>query len=462
MQDLENNIVKKIYKLKQFQRDFVLSTARYPAFVAGWGTGKTLCGIIKMLKFCNENPGTLFLCLRKEWEDLRDSTVKDFESITGYTVPSSRDIKMANGSTIMFRHIEELNNLQNINLGGAWIEQAEELDSDNTLFLLIGRLRRPNSAHQIFLTANTRGHDWIYTYWKTGLKKHFVLFEGKTLQNKDNLPQDFLDSLEDLKKLSPARYRRFVENSWDDDDVQDVIIGPDLVREAVERFIKVEPPIKRIISIDVARMGSDRTVMYALENGTIIGKEELEKKNTMETVGYAMIFSEKNKNIQNFAVDEIGVGGGVVDRLRELGKKVVAVNSSAKAYNPKYKNIRAEFWGYGAEMFARGKVQLSNVVDEDEDLIQQLSWPKWKTITSGGQLQVESKDDIRERYKRSPDNADAFLMGLWGLTQVQDEYRVGDWYESKNNEKEINGWIGGSYVPIPPYVKGGGNKYVAL
>ncbi len=136
----------------------------------------------------------------------------------------------------------------------------------------------------------------------------------------------------------------------------------------------------------------------------------------METVGLALKFAKKYE-IESFAVDEIGVGGGVADRLAELEKDVVFVNAAErKNVRTDCFNRRAEIYLNGAELFEARRVSL---LESDRELAEQLSWAKYKTIKSNGIFQVEAKEDIKERYGRSPDDADAFLNGLWALPQVK-------------------------------------------
>lgn len=423
----------KVFHLIQPQAEFLRTPVRYPAYVGAWATGKSLTGIGKAMALSEEFTDNLGIVFRKEFTDLRDSTIKDFEKYTGLSVGSSREVKLPNGSTIMFRHIEELNNIQNINLGWFWIEQAEELVTDEQFFTLFGRLRRKGVRHCGFITANTNGHDWIYKLWKLKSLEGGTLFEAKTADNAHNLPPEFLQSLEVLKTKKPKLYNRFVLNSWEDADTIDVIISPEWVRAAAERDLNVTYPIRRVVSIDVARYGDDKTVFYAIENNRVLGREEHEKRSTMEVVGLAQVFAKKHGDIQAFAVDEIGVGAGVADRLSELDKKVIYVNSSKKSADPtRFYNLRAEIYGYGAELFEAGKVEIQ---PDDPDLIEQLCWAKYKAIKSNGIYQVEAKDDIKERYGRSPDNADCYLNGLWALNQTSAVVAKSDKYARKKQQE---------------------------
>lgn len=402
------------YSLEWWQSEFVKSVARFPAFIAAWGTGKTLCGILKGMMLSETYPNNLGVIFRKEFTDLRDSTIKDFEKYTGLKVNSQREVVLPNKSTIMFRHLEELNNLQNINLGWFGIEQPEELDSDNYFMTLRGRLRRDGVPHQGILWGNTNGHNWIYNLWKARQDGEFPLWEASTFDNAHNLPQDFINDLKKLETENPKLFRRFVLNSWDETDAVDLVIDPEWVKNCTGKRLDDIYPVHRIVSIDVARYGDDKTIFYALENNRTMAKETHEKKSTMEVVGRAVLFAQKH-GIEWFCVDDIGVGAGVTDRLKELERKVIAINSSEKASIPKYYNRRAEVYARGAEALQELKV---SILPEDKELIEQLCWAKYKIIKSNGEIQIESKEDIKKRYGRSPDNADAFLNGLWALSQV--------------------------------------------
>ena len=433
------------YLLEKWQGDFVKSECRFPGMVSAWATGKTLCGILKVMRACEQFPENLYVIFRKEFTDLRDSTIKDFEKYTGLIVDSSREVKLANKSVIMFRHMEELNNLQNINLGGFLMEQAEEEDSDEKFMLLRGRLRREGVPHQGIVIANTNGHNWLYNLWKVrqGMDKDYQLFEAKTFDNAHNLPADFIEDLKKLEVEKPKYYRRFVMNSWDDTDAVDLVIDPEWVRDARGKNLWMIDPIRKIVTIDVARYGDDKTIFYAIESSKdevyrTVAKESHEKKSTMEIVGRAVLFGQRF-GIKAFAVDEIGVGAGVVDRLKELNYQVIAVNSSEKANDPeKYYNTRAEVYGRGSILFQDRRVSL---LRDDIELQEQLSWAKYKVIKSNGQVQIEAKDDIKKRYSRSPDNADAFLNGLWALPKVRAEKNL----ETMISEK--TGWNNGTFIP---------------
>ena len=444
MQPDQESFIRKI-KLNSYQDKFIFDDKhKYIFLKSGWATGKSMCLILACVSQCEKYPKNLGIVYRKEATDLRDSTIKQFEDLTGRKVSSHGSYEFPNGSTILFRHEENLGTVQNVNLGFAGIEEHAEIDSDNLFFTLFGRLRRDNTGLKLYSVGNANGHNWVYKIKQNGLydpsdtKKENRLdlhLEATTFDNSHNLPKSFIDSLQVLKVNKPHFYNRFVMNSDEESDSADLIISVESITKAMGRELYIIPPIKKVVSIDVSRYGDDKTVFIAIENNCELEKQVHEKKSTMETVGLALAFAKKHQ-IDSFAVDEIGVGGGVADRLAELEKDVIFVNAAErKDVRTDCYNRRAEIYLHGAELFNDGKV---SILKSDVELAEQLSWAKYKTIKSNGVYQVEPKDDIKARYGRSPDDADAFLNGLWALPQVKPSIKV-DKYIKSVRDRELVG-----------------------
>lgn len=202
------------FNLTRKQCDFIGSCEQFPAYVAAVGTGKSTALIIKALFHSQESPNNLGIIVRKNFTDLRDSTIKDFEMYTGFKVSENKkECVLPNGSVILFRHGDELPVLKNINAGFFGIEQAEEFGDNTTWEFLKMRLRRQCKFRTGFIVANTNGHNWIYETWKLKQKVNHRLVEATTYDHSDLLPPDYIQNLETLpKKL----YNRYVMNSWEE------------------------------------------------------------------------------------------------------------------------------------------------------------------------------------------------------------------------------------------------------
>ncbi|MFD8489467.1 hypothetical protein [Streptomyces sp. NPDC059712] len=121
-------------------------------------------------------------------------------------------------------------------------------------------------------------------------------------------------------------------------------------------------------------------------------------------------------------VDSIGVGGGVVDRLRELKVPVLAYTGAAKTKTHTrdaewgFRNVRsAAYWrvrelldpAYDPEM----------MLPPDDELLADLTAPTCDTTTGvPPKTYVEPKKDLVKRMGRSPDKGDAVVMALWAET----------------------------------------------
>jgi len=108
--------------------------------------------------------------------------------------------------------------------------------------------------------------------------------------------------------------------------------------------------------------------------------------------------------------DVIGVGAGVVDRLREIGLPIFGVNVGETSSEPdRYMRLRDELWWKAREWFMARDCKIPN----DQALISDLVGPTYKPLSSG-KLQIESKDDMKKRGIKSPDVADAFCLTFAG------------------------------------------------
>ena len=237
---------------KEFQAKFFYSAARFPAMISAWGTGKTMWAIARALAAATKVKDNLILVVRREFTDLRDSTIKDFERYTNLQLDQNKEVRFSNRSVIMFRHGAELDALKNINLGAFFMEQAEEFDTDQQFQFLRGRLRRANVPfHSGWVIANTNGHNWIWKLWKHQQLPEFELIEANTFDNADNLPKDFLEDLKRLEIEAPQVYARFVMNSWEDAEgavwpqwnEEKHVIEPFDIPDWWEQFVALDTPV---------------------------------------------------------------------------------------------------------------------------------------------------------------------------------------------------------------------------
>jgi hypothetical protein len=172
------------------------------------------------------------------------------------------------------------------------------------------------------------------------------------------------------------------------------------------------PPADPIeIGVDVACFGNDRSVICVRQGERVLSLEAFGRQDTMATVGrvVAVVGRYAPEEVGAVRVDVIGIGAGVVDRLRELGVTgVSAVNVSEHARNPEqFLNLRAELFDGLRQRFHEGRIQ----IPDHPDLIAELPALRY-SFSSSGQVRLENKDALRSRGMASPDHADALMLAF--------------------------------------------------
>jgi hypothetical protein len=184
----------------------------------------------------------------------------------------------------------------------------------------------------------------------------------------------------------------------------DSFIDFGLTYEAAKREPPIHNPAPLVFGLDVARFGDDRTVLVrrrglVLEDFTVRRGQDL-----MRTASETAEAINLHRPAAVF-VDVVGLGAGVVDRLRQLGHRIIAVNSGSKASNPdKFVNLKAEMWSKMRDWLAEGAV-----VPDRPELRNDLLAPRYDFDYSG-RLKIERKDDLKARGLPSTDLADALAL----------------------------------------------------
>jgi phage terminase large subunit len=197
----------------------------------------------------------------------------------------------------------------------------------------------------------------------------------------------------------------------------DVLISLEDAEAALTRAdVVVQPNERRILGIDVARYGDDRTV-YILRCGPSVEFIEVRaKENLMQTTGRAMVLWHE-LSAAAIHVDATGMGAGVCDRLREQGAPVVDVNvGEAAPPREGFRAIRGEalpyklrdyLWIEMARWMREAKPSFVMAPkDHAEDLAGELCSVTY-ALDSSGRIVAEPKSEMKKRGLRSPDLADA-------------------------------------------------------
>ncbi len=214
-------------------------------------------------------------------------------------------------------------------------------------------------------------------------------------------------------------FRARVLGKWPEQG-DDILISQTLVEAAQAKWSQLKPSTIIAIGCDVARFGSDETVFFEIhENGFVPAPIVKNGQDLMATAGELYRHAKSGIRVTRIGVDDAGLGGGVTDRLREMGVRVQAVNAGEGATaSDEFVNRRAEMWWALREELRAGTLALP----PDPKLKGDLTNLRY-SYDSRGRIKLEPKDDVKERIGRSPDRGDALAIAVWAMKHRGGEFK---------------------------------------
>lgn len=195
----------------------------------------------------------------------------------------------------------------------------------------------------------------------------------------------------------------------------------------------VPGPIK--LGCDIAAGGGDEFVIAKLDGWrasiahTARGIEIANAPAVASRIKQEIVEAEKLHKERGIAIrvrvkiDTIGVGWGVVGILQQwrkegvFGADIVAVNVAENANDEKkFYRSRDEMWWSMRDLIEPNRDGADMLeLDLEAKVLAQLNAPTYAD-DSKGRVQVESKDEMKERGVHSPDRAEAVLLALYEPT----------------------------------------------
>jgi len=289
------------------------------------------------------------------------------------------------------------------------------LSGENNKLLMCGN---PTKTSGIFYDSHTRDRDMYRT--------HRVNAEDSPRTNKENIAA--------LKRKYGAdsnfvRVRVFGEFPMQEDDV---FIPLQLIEESIQAgrdYVPAVAPELIHIGCDVARFGDDLTVIGNKVDAKVELPHKVRGQDTMKTADKIIELGEKL--IQRYKwtgkipvkVDDGGVGGGVVDRLKQIKRNDPARFAWLEIFPVKFgTRIKNKYFhdstSYMMDVVRRmlkaeddegQKKPIELILPDDDNLAAQLSSRKYE-LTDASKIRVESKDAMKKRNLPSPDEADCVLL----------------------------------------------------
>ncbi len=293
-------------------------------------------------------------------------------------------------------------------------------DSPNSKLIEIGNPWHRNN--HMWEHWNSPEFTKIHVDYKQGLK------EGR-------ITREFV---EEQRKLLTRREFMILYEARFPEDTEDVFVTRKEIENAIERefdVFKNYDDYNVYIGCDVARYGTDTTVITIVreKNGIyeVIYNEEYQGKPTTYTFG-RLVELDNEFNANKILVDDLGVGGGVTDMLKNVdkGSKTVGFIASSKDGFTEDDKRRFPNWkskGYMKlrKLFQRGMIKIIR----NHNLINELSLLRLDYDNSGRVkiLDYPKEREETEGERKSPNQADALMIACSGYGRTIKSFELVGW-----------------------------------
>ncbi|CAB5208369.1 phage_term_2, phage terminase, large subunit, PBSX family [uncultured Caudovirales phage] len=390
------------------------------------GSGKSFLGSLWLVNQCITYPESRWVLARNQITLLKQtSLVTLFEVMkvcglkqdTHYTFNQQDNIiKLFNGSEILLKDIAYRPSDPNYDfLGGLEITGAVVEEVANVHFKAINvlqsrmrwKLDEFDLSPKIFMTTNP-GKNFVYgEFYKPSidgtLLPHRKFIQALPTDN-PYLPETYIET---LKQLDEQSKRRLLYGDWEYSE--DALINYDRLLDIFDFKTPKEAPY--YLSIDVARLGKDKTTIAVWKGLACITIKELSKQTLDKQVKtIEEIISIYDIHRMNIIVDSDGVGGGVTDFI-----KARPFNNGGRALKGQnFKNLRSQCYFKLCEMINGGQIKVSTSgTAQKETITRELEVIQLQNLEKDGKIEIISKDKIKQVIGRSPDFADVLMMRMW-------------------------------------------------
>lgn len=281
---------------------------------------------------------------------------------------------------------------------------------------------RPEAV-EAALSQTTNSRLWVSTPNGAGNPFYRKAHDGKTAKfifdwtQDPRKPQEWYE--DQKRKLDPVVLAQEVDRSYTASVANAFIPGEVVIAASRKGPADVIPSGPIVMGVDVARFGDDKSAITLRQGRVLLRQIVFGGADVVDVAGRAKeeVRSQLG-DVQQIAVDTIGIGSGVADILRrEYGEMVVDVNSSLRMSDGQNYNLRAKMWREMREWLKAGAS-----IPNDSELSTDLTALQY--TYKGGELLLESKQDAKKRGIKSPDRADSLALTFAYPVKKTDEWVV--------------------------------------
>ena len=391
------------------------------------GGGKSWVGCSWLVLMCLKYPKTRYLMGRSKLDSLKKTTLNTFFEVCDHWNikankhfnfnASSNVITFYNKSEIILKDLflypsdRNFDNLGSLEITGAFIDEANQI-TEKAKNVVSSRMRYKldefNLIPKMLMTCNP-AKNWVYTQYyrpsKEGTQKPYRKFIQSLVDDNEYISKHYKTQLETLDELSK---QRLLFGNWEYDATKDNLIEYDAI---LNMFEQKGVDGEKYISCDIARFGSDKTVIMYWQGLHLKKIRTLLKSAINDVVSEIRDIQQSNQvKLTNIIIDEDGVGGGAKDYLRCKG----FVNNARPLKNENYQNLKTQCYYKLADLINKGQVGIDcQDITIKNQIIEECEQVRMKDADKDGKLKIIPKENVKDIIGRSPDFADALAMRMF-------------------------------------------------
>jgi hypothetical protein len=413
--------------LHKYQMECALGRTRFTTLVCHRRFGKTEFGanliVIEGMNNPRQYPPPQYAFISPQMNQATRNAWPKFVRMVSRLVPIGAAIKasinqliLPNGAIIHFIGADRnADSVRGMYFDGVVVDEIGDIKEDIWLdiirpglndyrgwALFIGTPKGPN----FFKKIRDRG------YSKAAKDADWSTFEYPVAMTRGSFAwqteEELRSTADDMGGEGSERWKREMECAFDVSP-EEVYIPMSLTLACARRHPDPDTMknLQPIFGVDVGRKDGDPCVLQ-IRKGSLC-EEPIEYPGLDNMEAADVIAREINARNPKYVFIDMGAGQGVVDRLHQLGhrQRVIGIQFGSKnGILPGFLNKRAEMYGTVKKELKEGRLWLP---PGSMALCEELSSATcWRTVKD--QIQLQSKEEVRDKLGRSPDHADALVL----------------------------------------------------
>lgn len=450
MSEKRLRISQKQYEALQILHD---DSTKVLLFGGGAGGSKSYLGCLWVVQQATMYANTRWVIARELSVRLMETTyltlldvLRNHEMKAGIHYEYRRQenlLEFKNGSVIMLKALPripsdpEYDYLGGLEITGAFIDEAQEVEK-KAKDVLLSRIRYNLDTNglkpKLLLTCNpSKGYLYneFYQPWRNNTLPSNKKFLPALVTDNPYIERSYVEQLNSIEDESIKQ--RLLYGNWDFETADNQLVTMQWLNRCLidDTEIGEEPLERRYGAVDVAREGSDSTVCSLFINDTLVELKRIAVPITDNTDISGKIADEiirfytaNEVGFDNIYIDAVGVGGGVIDSLRGKGyyAKSYKGGEPAKSRNEftSYNNLRSYSYWQVRLAIQKGELKISKQCNNLDELFRELTATEY--IIDDKVVKLVEKEKIKRKLGRSPDFADAMVMGY--APQSSNDYGI--------------------------------------